>query len=363
MDAGRPEAGRHYPRSLDEFTSWVGTERDAAEYLKAVRFRDGLRCPRCLTAASDRPGRRWWCGACRRWFTVTTGTVLERTKVPLRTWLLVAWQLCQTKIGVSALSVQRMTGVHYRTAWYLLHKIRSAMDQDGRERLSGDVEFDETYLGGVGTKPGRSRATKQPVAVACERATDTAMGRIRLARLPDVSSLAIADFLEHNVEPGSVILSDSLASYGPAMEELAKRGLHYAHKPTTLRRAGRAHEVHPHVHRVAALLKRWILGTHQGSMDDAYLDAYLDEFVFRFNRRGAHNRGLVFWRLVCALLETRPLTRPDLSARARTQKGSDIAHTRTVDEWKTEHRRAAKRESARRRRAKLVGDEPKDPGP
>ena len=103
------------------------------------------------------------------------------------------------------------------------------------------------------------------------------MGRIRLARLPDVSALAIADFFEHNVEPGSVLVSDDWASYGPALDELETRGITYEHRPTSLRASGEsAHHVHPHVHRVAALLKRWMLGTHQGSITDEYLDAYLD---------------------------------------------------------------------------------------
>ncbi len=209
FDEGQPQAGRHYPRDLAEFNRWFGTEANAVRYLTAVRFQHGISCPRCEAAITLPGGPRWWCGICRRWFTATTGTLPERTKVPLATWLVVAWHLVQTKIGVSALSVQRITGVDYATAWLLLHKMRAAMDQEERDKLSGEIELDETYVGGVGPGAGgRSRGKKSPVAAACEVVSPTAMGRVRLARLPDASALAIADFLEQNVEPGSVLISD-----------------------------------------------------------------------------------------------------------------------------------------------------------
>jgi len=266
---------------------------------------------------------------------LTTGTLLERTKVPLTTWLVVAWHLVQTKIGVSALSVQRITGVNYTAAWLLLQKMRAAMDQGEREKLSGEVEFDETYVGGVDPGAGgRSRGKKSPVAVACEVVSPTAMGRIRLARLPDASALAIAEFLEKNVEPGSVLISDDWGSYGPALTELAARGLHYTTKTTTLSKTQtKAHLVHPHVHRVASLLKRWLLGTHQGAVTGQHLDSYLDEFVFRFNRRHARNRGLLFWRLVCTLMETRtPVASQQLRQRRTDQEAADVAHAARVKE-------------------------------
>lgn len=351
FDDTPPRAGRHYPRDLAEFNRWFGTESNAMRYLTAVRFRHGLACPRCAMMITAPGGPRWWCGSCRRWFTVTTGTLLERTKVPMATWLVVAWHLVQTKIGVSALSIQRITGVNYATAWLLLQKMRAAMDQGGREKLSGDIEFDETYVGGVDPgAPGRSRGKKSPVAVACEVVSPTAMGRIRLARLPDASALAIADFLEHNVEPGSVLLSDDWPSYGPALAELDARGRHYEAKTTTLSKTGtKAHVVHPHVHRVASLLKRWLLGTHQGAVADQHLDAYLDEFVFRYNRRHARNRGLLFWRLVCSVTDVRtPVADQHLRHRGTDQQAADQAHAAKLKErhnaisaeWKRDRRRS-----------------------
>lgn len=351
FDEGQARAGRHYPRDLAEFNRWFATEANAVRYVTAVRFRHGIVCPRCATAITLPGGPRWWCGTCRRWFTATTGTLLERTKVPLATWLLVAWHLVQTKIGVSALSIQRMTGVNYATAWLLLQKMRAAMDQGERDKLSGEIEFDETYVGGVDPgAPGRSRGKKSRVAVACEVVSPTAMGRIRLARMPDASALAVADFLERNVEPGSVLISDDWPSYGPALDELEARGSHYEAKTTTLSKTEtKAHVVHPHVHRVASLLKRWLLGTHQGAVAEQHLDAYLDEFVFRFNRRHARNRGLLFWRLVCSLTDIRaPVGDRHLRQRRTDQQTADEAHGARIK--KRHDALAAKWSRDRRRR-------------
>ena len=350
VDDGAPLAGRHYPKDLAEFNRWFASEANAIRYLTDVRFRYGFACPRCGVEVPRSSAKRWWCGDCRRWFTLTTGTLLERTKVPMTAWLVVAWHVVQTKIGVSALSVQRISGVNYSTAWLLLQKMRAAMNQDERTKLSGDVEFDESYVGGVELGAGgRSRGKKTPVAVACEVLSPKAMGRIRLARLPDASALAIADFLERNVEPGSVLLCDDWASYGPALSELRARGLHYTTKTTTLSRSGtRAHLVHPHVHRVASLLKRWLLGTHQGAVRDQHLDAYLDEFVFRFNRRHSRNRGLIFWRLICSLMETRaPITNQQLRQRLGEQVTDDEAQAARVMVRRNAHKAERKRENRR----------------
>jgi len=355
IDDGGAVAGRRYPRDLAEFNRWFRSEASAVRYLTDVRFRHGFACPRCGVVVARSNASCWWCKDCRRWFTLTTGTLLERTKVPVVTWLVVAWHLVQTKIGVSALSVERITGVNYSTAWLLLQKMRVAMNQDERTKLSGDVEFDETYVGGVELGAGgRSRGKKTPVAVACEVVSPKAMGRIRLARLPDASALAIADFLERNVEPGSVLLCDDWASYGPALSELRARGLNYTAKTTTLSKTeARAHLIHPHVHRVAALLKRWLLGTHQGAVTGQHMDAYLDEFVFRFNRRHSRNRGLIFWRLICSLTENRSaVTTQQLKQRRSEQLAADGAHAVRVTS-----RRNSKKADRQRRIRRVEAEE------
>jgi hypothetical protein len=291
--------------------------------------------------------RRWWCPSCHRRFSLTSGTALEHTRIPLRTWLLVAWYLTQTKVGISALSVERIIGVNYKTAWSLLHKMRAVVDQGPRQKLVGDIEVDETLVGGVDTgKRGRSKGKKQVVAIAVEHVSDTAMGRIRLARLPDASALTLADFIEANIDPGSILLTDDWTSYPTAVNELAGRGLGYTLKATNIVASGQpAHVILPHVHRVASLLKRWDLGTHQGAIEGPHLDAYLDEFVFRFNRRGSRNRGLIFWRLVCALVESDPVTRSDLQLRREALSAADKAHAERLEVWTQENNRGRARRS------------------
>ena len=336
VELEEPKAGWHYPRDLDQFMDWFSTESAARDYFHSVRFRAGMACPRCGDLdVSKGADKRWWCPSCRRRFTVTTGTVLEHTRIPLRTWLLVAWFLTQTKVGISALSIERIIGVHYQSAWSLLHKMRAAMDQGPRSRLRGDVEIDETLVGGVDPgKPGRAKGKKEVVVIAAEHVSDSSMGRIRMARLPVASGFALADFIEANVEPGSILLTDDFRSYPTAVNELAARRLEYTLKPFNIHASKEpAHEALPHVHRVASLFKRWGLGTHQGAMEGPHLDAYLDEFVFRFNRRHSENRGLLFWRLICDLVATEPLTRAKLGQRRGELAAADEAHSERLRLW------------------------------
>ena len=363
LDQGEPVAGRHYPKDLDQLWDWFPTDRAADQYLRAVRFRNGLACPRCgqMDVSATKDGK-WWCPPCRRRFSLTTGTTLEHTKVPLRTWLLVAWFVCQTKIGVSALSVVRITGINYQTAWSMLHKMRSAVDQGPKPKLRGDVEVDETLVGGVDPgKKGRSKGKKQVVVIAAEHKSATAMGRIRMARIPDASGLSLAAFIEENIEPGSLLLTDDWRSYPTALNELAAKGLEYTLKATSVSGSDEeAHEILPHVHRVASLLKRWGLGTHQGAIEGQHLDSYLDEFVFRFNRRHAGNRGLLFWRLVCALMDGTPVTTSELGQRKEAQTAADEAHKERLEEWtqQTNRDRAARHRQDRRDERAAAGEPP-----
>lgn len=204
------------------------------------------------------------------------------------------WLVTNQKSGVSALSLQQQLGLtRYETVWTLLHRLRRAMVRPGRDRLGGTVEVDETYVGGheEGMR-GRETYTKAIVAVAAEE-DGAGVGRIRLATIPDVSGPSLVTFVEAHVEPGSLIHTDGWESYAA----LSVRS--YRHRATTLSRQRRtAHEVMPRVHRVAALLKRWLLGTHQGAIRPLHLDHYLDEFTFRFNRRTSRSRGKLFYRLV-----------------------------------------------------------------
>ncbi len=277
---------------------------------------------------------------------MTTGTLLERTKVPLRTWLEVAWHLVDTKVGVSTTSVARLSGLDYRSAWGLFHKLRRAMTQSGRERLRGDVEFDETYVGGVEQgAPGdhEARSSPSPWPVNGSRTPRWAGSAspgfpMRLPwRSPTSSSTTWSRARVSSPTTGP--------PYGPALDELKKRGVTYKHRPTSLRASGeRAHRVHPHVQRLAARFKRWMLGPRQGLITDDYLDAYLNEFVFQFNRRHSKDRGLVFWRLVCALVGADPFPRAELARRPLEQAKADRQHEEQVEAWRRAQRAALQRQ-------------------
>ncbi len=238
------------------------------------------------------------CSCCHGQTSVTTGTVFEGTRKPLRMWFRAMWWVTIQKPGVSALGLQRALGLgSYQTAWVWLHKLRRAMVRPGRERLSGQVEVDETYVGGGETERegggrGRGVRNKSLVAVAAEEDGD-GIGRIRMQRIRDASGANLERFIKASVEPGSVIHTDGWRGYA-RLEMLG-----YVHQTTTIKFTGQpAHQAMPRVHRVVSLLKRWLLATHQGAVSHEHLDYYLEEFTFRFNRRKSRSPGKLFYRLV-----------------------------------------------------------------
>jgi transposase-like protein len=234
---------------------------------------------------------------------VTAGTIFDRSRTSLQEWFTAAWYVTNQKYGVSALGLQRVLGLgSYQTAWTILHKLRTAMVRPGRDRLRGCVEADETYVGGVEEGVhGRETHEKSIVVMAVEVLSPKGFGRVRMRRIPDVSGDSLISFVCDAVEPGAVVRTDGWSGYN----DLPKHG--YTHKKVILSNTGDpAHVSMPGVHQVASLLKRWLLGTHQGSVTPAHLDAYLDEFTFRFNRRHSHRRGLLFYRLLEHAVVTAP---------------------------------------------------------
>jgi transposase-like protein len=227
------------------------------------------------------------------------------------------WWVAAQKNGASALGLQRVLGLKsYRTAWTWLHKLRRAMVRPGRDRLAGTVEIDETYLGGVekGVR-GRQVEAKTLIVVAAQE-DGGGIGRIRLRQIADASAASLIPFIQHSVEPGSVIHTDGWLGYEP----LEKNG--YRHSVTVLRGRERSpSELMPRVHRVVSLLKRWLLGTHQGAVSHKHLDYYLDEFTFRFNRRRSRSRGKLFFRLVQQAVNIEPVPY------ARIVRGKDATTT------------------------------------
>ncbi len=312
----RPRASVHYPRSVGEFGAWFSTDDDCLDYLEWLRWPYGFVCPRCGHAGGWRMGDgRFKCAACDARTSVTAGTIFDKTRTPLTVWFTVCWMFASSKDGVSALSVQRTLEIgSYQTAWAMLHRFRSVLVRPGRDRLSEMVEVDETYIGGEepGLSGGRAKGKKILVGIAVEVHEPKGLGRCRMAPLDDASSASLHAFVTDHVEPGAKVITDGWSGY---------RGLDrlgYVHDRRS-QQAARARgddpdKLLPGVHRVALLAKRWLLGTHRGSAADTHLPAYLNEFVFRFNRRRSHSRGLVFYRVLELAVGHEPVRYHDLVA-------------------------------------------------
>jgi transposase-like protein len=289
-----------YPRTIGEFEARFATEDACRVYLSRLRWPDGFRC-RCGEAKAWWTARGLWqCAACGAQTSVTAGTIFQDTRKPLRLWFHAMWWVTGQKTGASALGLQRLLGLgSYETGWTWLHKLRRAMVRPGRDRLSGRVEVDESFVGGGGAQ-GRSTATKALIVIAAEE-VGQGIGRIRLRRVPDGSTDSLHTFVKETIEPGSLVHTDGWHGY----DGLKAAG--YRHRVTLLRgREDLAMKCLPRVHRVASLLKRWLLGTHQGAVSQAHLDYYLDEFTFRFNRRTSKHRGLLFFRLAQQAVAVEP---------------------------------------------------------
>ena len=305
-DEGRrhPVGGVDYPRTLQEFDEWFPTEEACMEYVERVRWPEGFHCPVCGGRVGWRTARgQLRCSECQRQTSPTAGTILTGTRKSLRTWFQAMWYVTNQKQGVSALGLQRVLGFgSYQTAWSWLHKLRRAMVRPGRDRLAVEVEVDETYVGGTERGAvGRQTKKKSIVAIAAEvRGRGT--GRIRMARVDDVSADSLVSFVRASVCEGTVVRTDGWRAYNGIVP------YGYDHRPRNISATGDpAHIVMPRVHRVAALFDRWWLGTHQGAIRAKHLDYYLDEYVFRFNRRTSRARGLLFYRLLQQGLQVAPV--------------------------------------------------------
>jgi transposase-like protein len=299
-----PVAGVDYPRTFQEFDRWFDTEDACREYLLRLRWREGFCCPSCGGASQPWKTARGLlhCPHCNAQASVTAGTLFEGTRKPLRLWFLAIWFVTSQKHGASALGLQRVLGLgSYQTAWVWLHKLRRAMVRPGRDLLIGPVEVDESYIGATEQDAhGRKAPDKTIVIIAAER-RGRVTGRIRIESIPDCSSRSLLPFVSNHVEPGSLIRTDGWFGYKGLLS------MHFQHEVVKIRRAGRpAHELLPHVHRVASLLKRWLMGTHHGGVQPQHVDYYLDEFTFRFNRRTSRSRGLLFFRLTEQAVLTPP---------------------------------------------------------
>jgi transposase-like protein len=303
-----PVSGIDYPGTFQEFDKWFSNENACLEYIAKHRWPEGFTCPGCGEKA-EKPslmGRGLFlCRKCKRQTSITAGTLFHGSHKPLWTWFLAMWFVTSQKHGASALGLKRVLGLgSYNTAWNWLHKLRRAMVRSGRDQLSGEVEVDETYVGGVGTKArGRGAKRKTIVAIAAE-VRGRGPGRIRMAKIPDLSAPSLRRFVRDNVQRGSELRTDGWSGYN-GIEVMG-----YKHTMINIANSGDpAHVVMPRVHKVASLLDRWWLGIHQGAIRPSHLDYYLDEFTFRFNRRTSKARGLLFYRLMEQAVDSHPVPR------------------------------------------------------
>ncbi|MFV1971786.1 MAG: IS1595 family transposase [Acidimicrobiia bacterium] len=318
----RPRAGVHYPRSVGEFQAWFATDADCLDYLEWLRWPEGFVCPRCEHAGGWAVADgRYKCASCGVRTSVTAGTLFDRRRTPLTVWFTACWMFATQKDGISAQSLQRSLEIgSYVTAWAMLHRLRSVLVRAGRDRLAGTVEVDETYIGGEepGLRGGRAKGKKALVGIAVEVTEPRGLGRCRMTILRDGSATSLHPFVTGHVEPGARIITDGWMGY----RGIDKLG--YTHEPRSQRAAAaRGHdpgELLPAVHRVASLAKRWLLGTHQGSVGETHLQSYLDEFVFRFNRRRSRSRGLVFYRVIELAISHDPVRYRDLVVNPQPKK-------------------------------------------
>ena len=309
-----PVAGVHYPRAEGELRSWFATDADCLDYLEWLRWPNGFVCARCEAADGWRlADGRFECRLCGARTSVTAGTIFDRTRTPLTVWFAACWLFVSRKNGVSALGLQKTLGIgSYQTAWAMLHRIRSALVRPERERLSGRVEVDETLIGGhaEGDLGGRAMGEKVLVGIAVEMLSPKGLGRCRMSVIPNATGPVLRQFLVDNVVEGSTVVTDGFKSYWPATKG---RYIHERHVapgvagPTAL----------PGTHRLASLVKRWLLGTHHATMDEAHAQLYLNEFVFRFNRRRSRSRGLLLYRLLQCAVDHDPVRYRDLIAKRR----------------------------------------------
>jgi len=309
--------------TFDEFVKRFSTEEQCRDYLFQLRWPNGFGCPRC--GCNEYRSLRhtlFDCKACKYQVSVIAGTIFQDTRTPLRTWFTAIWWITTQKYGASAEGLQQVLGMgSYETAWTWLHKIRKAMVRSDRTKLTGLVEIDETYIGGAehSASTGRGTGNKMLVAVAVElkdvekpnKKGLKPLGRVRLSIVADASADSLLPFIKDNIESGSEVITDGWAGYN----SLSSNG--YKHTVYVQNKKQADEKVLPHVHLIISLLKRWLLGTHQGAVSDKHIQAYLEEYTFRFNRRTSAKRGLLFYRLLEGAVNCAPHTYDDIAHPAK----------------------------------------------
>ena len=291
-----------FPKSEIEFAKRFSTERACYEYLFRAKWPNGFICPKCGHQSYWISSKYIYiCTRCESHFSMTAGTIMHDSKKPITYWFKAMWWFTTRKSGVNAINLQDLLGFSYVSAWSWLQKLRRCTIRNDREKLSGKVEVDEFFIGGQKPgKRGRGAAGKCIVVAAVER-EGRKIGRIRLKVVDDCSSESLTAFIDQNVEDGSRVVTDGWKGY-----DLDKK--RYDHHQVFLSKSKDKYSALSGVHLVASLVKRLILGTFQGRMDSKYLQNYLDEYVFRFNRRTSGSVGKKFMRIVQQVVSSVKIT-------------------------------------------------------
>jgi transposase-like protein/ribosomal protein L37AE/L43A len=302
---------KEYPMTFREFIRRFSSEEQCRDYLFELRFPNGFVCPKCNNGEYWKVNDTLYtCNKCRHQTSVIAGTIFQDTRKPLMDWFIAIWWITTQKNGASAIGLQRVLGLRtYESAWTWLHKIRVAMVNPNRLKLSGTVEIDETFIGGVAEgKRGRGAKNKVQVIIAVEL-DGKKVGRCRMAIIDDASSDSIHPFIAENIEKGSTLITDGWSGYSGIESKCYTQKIHIQTGTVD------PHKLLPHIHTIASLLKRWLLGTHQGRVEEKHLQSYLDEYVFRYNRRKSADRGLLFYRLMESATHTKTITYDELIGR------------------------------------------------
>ena len=307
-----------YPKTLADLEQRFSTEEACREYLFRLRWPEGFRCPVCgHSEAWKLKAGLFRCKACVHKTSVIAGTIFEGTRKPLTTWFRAIWWVTSQKNGASALGLQRILGLgSYETAWTWLHKLRRAMVRPGRDRLSGTIQVDEMYIGGEKPgKRGRGAEGKTLVLIAAQE-DGKVTGRIRLKQIANASAESLEAAVQETVEQGAVVKTDDWNGYR-GLESLG-----YSH-PVIRKTATIGDNLLPLCHREAALIKRWITGTHHGAVSHEHLGYYLDEYTFRFNRRTSRYRGKLFYRLLQNAVAVDAIPYHEISKGLRRQRSQN----------------------------------------
>jgi len=304
------ERKNDFPNTYREFIEMFPDDTACVAFLAKLRWPKGFICPACKQSSIPWNANRdrFICPICRHQTSVTAGTIFDKTRTQLKTWFEAAWHVSTAKSGMSAKTLERTIGTSYKVAWMMLHRFRVAMVNNERSQLSGIVEVDESFVGGEDHGGKRGRGTgKSIVVIAVEIKQPKGFGRVRMRHIPDSSGDSLVPFICEVIAPGSIVRTDGWKGYNSVTDHGYPREIIVQSSS-----GDPAHVSMPGVHRIPSLLKRWILGTHQGSVLPLHLQSYLEEFTFRFNRRTSQSRGLVFRRLIEQAVITKPTTMEDI---------------------------------------------------